>query len=178
MTTTRKTERREGGAVASAGSWLLGNRRLMRAPLWLYRARLGFVFGSRMLMLEHVGRRTGARRRVVLEVVGHPTTDTWVVASGFGERSQWYRNVMAEPRVRVAVGARAPRPALARRLAPAEADVVLADYIARHRRGWTRFKAVLEVTLGTAITEHDTNLPMIAFQLTGVARHSSGADGS
>jgi hypothetical protein len=44
----------------------------VRAPVWLYRARLGFVFGSRLLMLEHTGRKTGIRRYVVLETVDHP----------------------------------------------------------------------------------------------------------
>lgn len=60
------------------------------APIWLYRARLGFVLGSRTLMLEHVGRKSGAKRYVVLEVVGHPAPDTYVVASGFGEHAQWF----------------------------------------------------------------------------------------
>jgi deazaflavin-dependent oxidoreductase (nitroreductase family) len=151
----------------------LGNRRLMRAPLWLYRARLGFLFGSRMLMLEHTGRRSGKRRQVVLEVVGHPTHDTYVVVSGFGERSQWYRNVMADPKVRVSAGARAARPARARRLTTVEADRVLADYSTHHRRAWAKFKPVIEATLGAPITEHDTNLPMIGFRLTGTARHPS-----
>ena len=32
-----------------------------------------------------------------LEVVGRPTPDTLVVASGFGERAQWYRNLQAHP---------------------------------------------------------------------------------
>ncbi|MGH3594278.1 MAG: nitroreductase family deazaflavin-dependent oxidoreductase, partial [Pseudonocardiaceae bacterium] len=75
------------GAIGRAGARLLSNRRLVRAPIWLYRARLGFLFGSRMLLLEHVGRKTGARRYVVLEVVGHPTPGTYVVASGFGDRA-------------------------------------------------------------------------------------------
>ncbi|HTM84573.1 MAG TPA: nitroreductase family deazaflavin-dependent oxidoreductase, partial [Mycobacterium sp.] len=39
----------------------------MRAPIWLYRARLGALLGSRLLMLEHRGRTSGARRYVVLE---------------------------------------------------------------------------------------------------------------
>ena len=73
----------------------------MRAPIWLYRAGLGFVFGSRVLMLEHIGRKSGARRYVVLEVVGHPAPEIYIVASGFGEHAQWFRNLMAHPRVRV-----------------------------------------------------------------------------
>jgi hypothetical protein len=41
---------------------LLQNRGLVRAPIWLYRLRLGFLFGRRMLLLEHIGRKSGARR--------------------------------------------------------------------------------------------------------------------
>jgi len=139
------------------GAWVLGNRVLMRAPIWLYRARLGLVFGSRTLMLEHVGRKSGAKRYVVL----------YVVASGFGEHAQWFRNLMANPRVRVSVAGHGPRTASARRLPAAEADAVLAGYVSRHPRAWAKFRNVLENTLGTAISQHDTPLPMIELRLDG-----------
>jgi deazaflavin-dependent oxidoreductase (nitroreductase family) len=153
--------------IGRTGARVLRNRRLMRAPIWLYKARLGVLFGSRMLLLEHVGRKTGALRYVVLEVIGHPAPGTYVVASGFGDRAQWYRNVVAEPRVRVATGAHGLSPATARRLSAAEADAVLAVYVSKHRRAWNRFKSILENTLGTAIGEHDTELPMIELRLDG-----------
>jgi deazaflavin-dependent oxidoreductase (nitroreductase family) len=152
-------------AIGRGGAWVLGNRALMRAPIWLYRARLGFLFGSRTLMLEHVGRKSGARRYVVLEVVDHPAPDTYVVASGFGGHAQWFRNLTANPRVRISITGHGPRPATARRLPTAEADAVLADYVSRHPRAWARFKNVLENTLGTAISEHDTPLPMVELRL-------------
>ena len=63
------------------------------------------MLGSRLLMLEHVGRKSGARRYVVLEVVGHPTPDSYLVASGFGENAQWFRNIKANPEVRVSPAA-------------------------------------------------------------------------
>lgn len=153
-------------AIGRVGAWLLSNRALMRAPVALYRARLGFLLGSRTLMLEHIGRTSGARRYVVLEVVGHPAPDTYVVASGFGERSQWYRNLMARPRARISVAGRGPRPATARRLPAAEADAALAAYVSRYPRAWAKFKSVLEHTLGTAVSEHDTPLPMIELRLS------------
>ncbi len=152
-------------AIGRGGAWVLGNRALMRAPIWLYRARLGFLFGSRTLMLEHVGRKSGAKRYVVLEVVGHPAPDTYVVASGFGERSQWFRNLLANPRARVSVAGHGPRAATAGRLPTGEADAVLADYVSRHPRAWAKFKNVLENTLGTAISEHDSPLPMVELHL-------------
>ena len=39
--------------LAYAGARLLRAPLLMRAPICMYRARLGFVFGSRLLLLEH-----------------------------------------------------------------------------------------------------------------------------
>jgi deazaflavin-dependent oxidoreductase (nitroreductase family) len=65
------------------------------------------------LLLEHIGRKSGARRYAVLEVVDHPRADEYVIVSGFGEQSQWYRNVVAKPHVRVSVGLRCNAPALA-----------------------------------------------------------------
>jgi deazaflavin-dependent oxidoreductase (nitroreductase family) len=151
--------------IGRVGARILANRALMRAPIWLYRARLGFLFGSRTLMLEHVGRKSGAKRYVVLEVVGHPTPDIYVVASGFGERAQWFRNVMANPRARVSVSWHGPRTATARQLSTAESDAVLANFVRRHPRTWTRFKNILENTLGKAISEHNTALPMVKLSL-------------
>lgn len=149
------------------GARVLGNRALMRAPIWLYRARLGFLFGSRTLMLEHTGRKSGARRYVVLEVVSRPAPGTFVVSSGFGERSQWFRNLIANPRVRVSIAGHGPRVATARRLPADEADAALADYASRHPRAWAGFKNVLENTLGTTVSEHGTPLPMVELRLDG-----------
>jgi deazaflavin-dependent oxidoreductase (nitroreductase family) len=104
-------------AASTAAAWgarLLGVRWLVRAPIVLYRARLGFLFGSRLLLLEHIGRKSGARRYALLEVVGHSRPGTYMVASGFGARAQWYRNIQVNPRVRVSVGSHKPVPATAR----------------------------------------------------------------
>jgi deazaflavin-dependent oxidoreductase (nitroreductase family) len=151
--------------IGRGGAWVLRNRALTRAPIWLYRARLGFLFGSRMLMLEHIGRKSGVKRYVVLEVVGHPAPDTYVVVAGFGERAQWFRNLMANPRGRVSIAGHGPLAATARRLPAGEADAVPADYVGRHPREWAKFKNVLENTLGTTISEHDTPLPMVELRL-------------
>jgi len=62
----------------------LGCRRLMRAPILLYRSGFGFLFGLRMLLVEHVGRRSGLRRFAVLEVLQRPSREVYVVSSGFG----------------------------------------------------------------------------------------------
>jgi deazaflavin-dependent oxidoreductase (nitroreductase family) len=151
--------------LAAVGARILRFRPLMRAPIWIYKARAGAVLGSRLLMLEHVGRKSGARRYVVLEVVDHPTPDTYLIASGFGDKAQWFRNVAANPRVRVFTGSRAAAQATARILSQAEADRALDAYISRRPRAWERFKPVLEKTLGSPITETDTPLPIVELRL-------------
>jgi hypothetical protein len=63
------------GLMTSLGAKGLQTRWLVRSPIWAYRAGLGLVFGSRLLMLEHRGRVSGLSRYVVLEVVDHPSRD-------------------------------------------------------------------------------------------------------
>lgn len=151
--------------MARWAAGLLRVRWFVRAPIWLYRAGLGFVFGSRLLMLEHRGRTSGARRYVVLEVVDHPSPGRYVVASGFGGRAQWYRNVRADPRVRVSVAGRGPRPATARPLEPEEAAATLRRYAVAHPRAWAKLRPVFETTLGARIDEQHTDLPLVALDL-------------
>lgn len=151
--------------LSELGARVLRNRRLMRAPIRLYRLGLGFVFGSRLLMLEHIGRKSGKYRHVVLEVIGHPAPSTYVVVSGFGAKAQWYRNILANQSVRITVGLHGPRAATARILATEDADAALNAYASRHPRAWETFKPVIESTLGRPIHETGTELPIIAFDL-------------
>ena len=107
-------------------------RWLVRAPIWLYRHQLGWLMGKRFLMLTHTGRKSGLPRHVVVEVVRYdPNTGDYVIASGWGERSDWYRNIRQTPRVTVTVGRRA-HPALAERLAPDDAEQELRTYARLH----------------------------------------------
>jgi deazaflavin-dependent oxidoreductase (nitroreductase family) len=160
MSTTRPPSR-----LAAVGARILRARPLMRAPIWIYKAHAGAVFGSRLLMLEHIGRKSAARRYVVLEVVDHPTPDSYLVASGFGAKAQWFRNIKANPRVRVYTRSHAPVPATARMLSPQEADRALGAYINAHPQAWERFRPVLERTLGSPIAETDTPLPIVELRL-------------
>lgn len=150
---------------ASVGAHILQSRRLVRAPIWIYKGRAGALLSSRLLMLEHIGRKSGERRYVVLEVLDHPAPDRFVVASGFGPKAQWFRNIRANPRVRVYAGSHAPASATARVLDQPEADGALAAYRSRHPRAWERFKPVLEETLGGPITDTNTPLPIVELRL-------------
>lgn len=155
-------------ALADAAARLLRNRRLVRAPIWIYKARAGVLLTSRLLMLEHIGRKSGARRFVVLEVIDRPTPETFVVAAGFGAKAQWFRNIQTNPRVRVYVGSHAPAPATARVLGQDEVDRTLAQYRAKRPRTWAGFKQVLEETLGEPITDGGAQLPLVELRLDGV----------
>src|SRR6185312_2755236 len=147
------------------GTKILRSRALVRAPIWLYKARLGALLSSRLLMLEHIGRKSGEPRYVVLEVCDHPTSDTYVVASGFGSAAQWFRNVQVNPNVRVYIGSHAPARGVARVLDQDEADHALASYRNRHPRAWEQFKPILDQTLGTDVTDTNTPLPMVELRL-------------
>lgn len=158
-------------SVAAAGAAMLRVRWFVRAPIWLYRARLGFLFGTRLLMLEHTGRNPGARRYVVLEIVARPAPGTVVVASGFGAKAQWFRNVVADPHVTLYLSSHRPRPATARILNPSDSSAALADYAAAHPRAWQTLRPVFETTLGAQIEGHATSLPLLALDV-----HDPGHD--
>lgn len=150
-----------GTVMTSLGARALTTRWLVRSPITLYRAGLGFLFGTRMLMLEHRGRKTGARRFVVLEVVDHPAPGEYVVVAGFGERAQWYRNVLAHPAVRVSCGLRRGVPASAVPMTGAESAAALRDYAERHPRAWANLRATIEAAVGHPVE----GLPMVRLRL-------------
>ena len=82
-------------------------RWLARLPIFMIRAGLGRLLGNRFLVLTHTGRVTGLPRQVALEVVRHdPSSDTFFVASGWGEESDWYRNLLKTPQVGIHAGSR------------------------------------------------------------------------
>ncbi|OLT53275.1 hypothetical protein BJF88_12295 [Cellulosimicrobium sp. CUA-896] len=124
-------------------SALLRTRWLVRAPVALFRAGLGGLLGHRLLLLVHRGRSSGEARFVVLEVVDRPAPDRFVVVAGLGPRSQWYRNLVAEPRVLIRTGARRAARARATTLSPDDGARLLDDYGARSPRAWSTLEPVL-----------------------------------
>lgn len=127
---------------------ILQNRRLVRAPIWFYRRGAGRLFGDRSLMLEHVGRTTGQPRFVILEVVERPFPNTVIIASGFGERAQWYRNLRARPECHVSTGSLRRVPARARFLTEDEGRAALDRYRRAHPRSWERLQGAIEKIAG------------------------------
>jgi deazaflavin-dependent oxidoreductase (nitroreductase family) len=125
---------------------ILRTRWLVRSPLLVYRFGLGALLGSRVLLLEHVGRRSGRRRQVVLETVLRPAQEEIVVASGFGAASDWYRNVQVNPDVRVSCGRVRCRQARAELLDGTESRELLAEYAARHPTAFRRLMGAIAAT--------------------------------
>lgn len=108
------------------------SRLFWRAPIWLYRLGLGGILGKRFLLLIHTGRKSGLTRQTVLEVVNYdPPTETYIVAAGFGTRSDWCQNIIKTPQAMIQVG-RNQTAVTARQLLPEAAGQALVDYAQRN----------------------------------------------
>lgn len=146
-------------------------RALARAPIGVYRLGLGGLLGRRFVLLTHRGRRSGLPRQVALEVVGRDDTSGGVlVASGYGTRAQWFRNVIADPHVRFQVGWRRYE-GTAHPLEPGESGRRLAAYARRH----PRTAATLMATIGREVdgtaagyerlgADRDHGIPLVALR--------------
>ncbi|MEU4245699.1 nitroreductase family deazaflavin-dependent oxidoreductase [Actinoplanes sp. NPDC026619] len=106
------------------------SRMLWRLPILLYRRGLGGLLGRRIMLLTHTGRKTGRPRQAVIEVVEHDGTG-YLVASGFGPRADWYRNVMTEPYATIQIGGRKLR-VTAIPVPAEEGGELMARYAVRH----------------------------------------------
>jgi deazaflavin-dependent oxidoreductase (nitroreductase family) len=107
-------------------------RLFFRAPIWLYKLNLGWLLGNRALQLTHTGRVSGQPRKVVLEVVKHdPEYDIYYIAAAWGEKSDWVKNIRANPNVKVQVTNRS-YDMLAEQLTPEQGELTILDYAQRH----------------------------------------------
>jgi deazaflavin-dependent oxidoreductase (nitroreductase family) len=137
---------------------------MLRVPTYLYRARLGFVFGDRFVMIEHRGRVSGVRYFTVIEVASQIQTE-WVCASGTGPAADWYRNLRAGGLE--ALWVRSKRcGATVRFLSDEEAAGVMAAYERAHPRTAARLFAMMGVAYdGTDAgrIEMMNRVPMVGF---------------
>lgn len=77
-----------------------------RVPVFLYRMGLGGLV-PRQALLTTIGRKSGRPRHAVVEVMKHDAaTDTYYVSSSYGVHSDWYRNLQANPALRLRVRGR------------------------------------------------------------------------
>src|ERR1051326_5484983 len=134
-------------------------------PRYLYRWHLGWLLGHLCLMITHVGRKTGSLRQTVLEVAKYDSsTQECIVMSGYGTRSDWYRNILAHPATEVQVGRQRYTPR--QRLLSAEETLhVLEEY--QRRYPW-RFRELLRI-VGYSYDGTPEGLRTISQILRGVA---------
>lgn len=96
------------------------------------------------MMLEHRGRRTGRRRYVVLEVLDR-APNVMILVSGYGPGSDWFRNICADPLVRVWSGRVRNAPARTTVLTGAETRARLHSYRLRNRRAAAALGRILGI---------------------------------
>ena len=107
-------------------------RLAFRLPIYLVRLGLGQLLGHRFMLLTHRGRRSGRVYQTALEGVRYdPSLRETVVASGWGERSDWYRNLKAHPALEIRTGRERYAPEQ-RFLTPEEVYREIVDYERLH----------------------------------------------
>jgi len=141
----------------------------LHAPSYVYRARRGFMFGQRFLMIEHRGRRSGKRYETVLEVAGrNPDRDEYMVTSGTGPRADWYQNILVNGVDVVWIGSKRHRSTM-RSLEPAEAAGVFHRYENAHPKTAKRLQDTMGVSYdGTDQGRIDMmrKIPMVGIAIT------------
>ncbi|PPS91263.1 nitroreductase family deazaflavin-dependent oxidoreductase [Streptomyces sp. MH60] len=144
-----RNEDTEAGRPPLPEGW---RRKLARAPVLLFRVGLGPLLGRRFLLLHHTGRVSGLDRRVVLEVVAYERDSrAWTVASGFGPRADWYRNLRGQPKTVLQFGNR-HHAVTARFLAPEDGAAIMEKYGARHPRTARRLCAFMRLPSDGSVT--------------------------
>ena len=138
------------------------SRLLFRMPIYVYRLGLGWLFGDRIMLLNHIGRVSGKQRQTVLEVVAHdPTDDSFIVASGWGPTAAWYRNILHTPDASIQVG-RGTIPVTAEPLTEDDGADIFAQYAARHRMAAKYF---LPRMLGFSVDGSEADFRVVGRQM-------------
>tara|TARA_B100001964_G_C14089549_1_gene534165 strand:+ start:205 stop:720 length:516 start_codon:yes stop_codon:yes gene_type:complete len=107
-------------------------RILFRLPLLLYGARLGWLLGSRFIMLTHTGRVSNLPRQTVLEVLHqNQIRRCFYVLAAYGDCADWVRNILLTPEVTVTIG-RKTFAAIASRLNYQDAQKIILLYAQNH----------------------------------------------
>lgn len=144
------------------------------APRYLYRWHLGWLLGHHVLMITHIGRKTGRKRQTVVEAVNYdPKTQACQALAGYGERTDWYRNIQARPALEVQIGSKRYVPQQ-HFLSTEELLTILQDYEHRHPRGLR----ILFRHIGYPYDGSPEGLHAIAQALRGVAFRPQEAKGA
>ncbi len=135
-------------------------RLALRTPLTLFRLGLGDLLNTlRLLILTTRGRKSGQARHIAIEYRRHGSKIYLI--SGWGERPNWYQNLLADPLVTIQFG-RQTLSALADKVTdPAEAMRAVNLF---RRDAPTRYDAVLGRLVDDEISGF--KLPDVSHQFT------------
>lgn len=70
-----------------------------KLPILTWRLGLGPIAGRLFMIITHTGRKTGNPHQTMVEY--HTMNGIKYVVCAFGVKTQWYRNIMADPRVTI-----------------------------------------------------------------------------
>lgn len=79
---------------------------IFKLPILEYKLGLGWLIGRYILLLTTTGRKSGKTRRTPLEYIYDKDHDRYRIAAGWSGKTDWYRNIRANPCVTVQVGRR------------------------------------------------------------------------
>jgi len=135
-------------------------RLALRMPLTLFRLGLGDLLNSlRLLILTTRGRKSGQARHVAVEYRRHGSKI--YIISGWGERPDWYQNLLTDPLVTIQLGRHALSALADKVTDPAEALRAVNQF---RRDAPTRYDAVLGRLVDDEIS--GINLPDVSHQFT------------
>lgn len=81
-------------------------RFILRMPIWSYNLGFGRMMGGSVLLLATTGRVSGQPRYAALGYGRDEPTGELVVSAGWGGKTDWFRNLAADPHCTVQTGRR------------------------------------------------------------------------
>ena len=93
-------QKNQGFLTYPTGGW---RKAMFKWPVQLWRMGLGPLMGQFLVLITHTGRKSGLPRHTLTEL--HQIQGNKYAPSGFGRRSQWYRNIEADPHVTIQTAA-------------------------------------------------------------------------
>jgi deazaflavin-dependent oxidoreductase (nitroreductase family) len=144
-----------------------------RLPIYLYRMHLGWLLGNRFLMLTTIGRKSGKQHQSIIEVVyREKQTGEYTIASGWGVKSDWYRNLKKNPKVLVNVG-RSTFRAIADQLSTVDAEKMLLKYAHDHPLA---FRELAKLMSGSSGKNTEETCRLLALDIPIITLHPEPAD--
>jgi deazaflavin-dependent oxidoreductase (nitroreductase family) len=175
MTVQQQDQRARSDPVGPTARPFLGVRRtpgrlalaVFRLPLPLYRRGWGWLLGDTFLLLVHAGRKTGQPHGIVAMVLTHdPATGEAVICSGWGENTDWVRNIRARPALQIEIGRESYTPEQ-RFLSDGESFEVVVEFRRRHpwrMRLITRILGWGDLRSDMAVSDFVRGRPFVSFR--------------